>query len=293
MSLQFSPVIAGTMKWGQWGSKFSTREYLSIIEHCLSEKVTTIDHADIYGHYTTEAEFGKALAEKPELRQHLQLITKCGIRMVTPNRPHHAIKSYDTSREHIIGSAEHSLRNLHTDYIDVLLIHRPDPLMHPDEIAEAFLELQTAGKVLHFGVSNFTPHQAELIHRRFPLVTNQIEASVVHRQPFHDGTLDHCLMNRIIPTIWSPLGGGQLFGDLADEEAQRILAVAGILGAQYDQTPDQILLRWLYTHPSGMIPVLGTAKKERISAAMAIAGQPLEREEWFMIWRAAAGHEVP
>lgn len=292
MELTLSPVIAGTMKWGQWGSRFTTEAYLDMIEHCLSIGVTTFDHADIYGHYTTEAEFGAALALKPSLRQHMHLITKCGICMVTPNRPAHRIKSYNTSREHIIASAERSLQQLHTDHIDLLLIHRPDPLMHPQEIAEAFLQLQQSGKVLQFGVSNFAPSQAALIHAVWPLYTNQLEVSAAHLQPFHDGSLDHCLQHNIIPTAWSPLGSGSIFQDDPDEKAQRILAVARLLGEQYGLSADQVLLAFLQTHPSGILPVLGTSRKERITAAYANRNNRLTREEWFMIWRAATGHEV-
>ena len=291
--LKFSPVIAGTMKWGVWGSKFSTSEYLQLIDECMQMGVTTFDHADIYGHYTTEEEFGKALAERKNLRSKMQIITKCGIKMVAPNRPHHTIKHYDTSKEHIIHSAHLSLKHLHTDYIDVLLIHRPDPLMHPDEIAEAFTQLKKEGKVLHFGVSNFTPSQVEMIASRFPVITNQIEASILHLKPFADGTLDQCITKNIIPTAWSPLGGGNLFA-LAqeDERAKRIIAVADILAEKYSVAPDQILLSWLLQHPSGIIPVLGTSKTERIKKALEATKIKMERQEWYMLWRASTGHEV-
>ena len=291
--LQLSKVIAGTMKWGAWGSKFSTDQYLKIIEECLSLGVTTFDHADIYGHYTTEADFGKALKLKPELRDQMQLISKCGICMVTPNRPQHKIKHYDTSREHIVRSVENSLVNLHTEYLDMLLIHRPDPLMDPDEIAEAFAQLQHQGKVNHFGVSNFTPSQTELILSRFPLVTNQIELSVLHLEPFLDGTLDQCINKNIIPMAWSPLGGGNLFAQLEDERNKRIVAVASMLADKYGAGPDQILLSWLIQHPSEVIPVLGTSRIERVQAAMDATTISMTREEWFMLWRASIGREIP
>lgn len=282
------------MKWGQWGSHFPTGEYLRMIQACLDMGVTTFDHADIYGHYTTEEEFGRALASAPALRRQLQLITKCGICMVTPNRPEHRIRSYNTSKEHIISSTERSLKNLHTDYLDLLLIHRPDPLMHPQEIAEAFQQLKTQGKVLHFGVSNFTASQAALIHQATPLVTNQIEISILNVEPFLDGQLDHCLMNGIRPTAWGPLGSGRLFHtEEPDERTKRILAVAQLLGDKYQLKPDQILLCWLLTHPAGIVPVLGTSKSERIREAMAASEVTLTREEWFMLWRASTGHEIP
>jgi len=291
--LQLSKVIAGTMKWGAWGSKFSTDQYIKIIEECISLGVTTFDHADIYGHYTTEADFGKALALKPHLRDQMQLISKCGICMVTPNRPHHKIKYYNTSREHILRSVENSLMNLHTEYLDILLIHRPDPLMDPDEIAEAFAQLKEQGKVNHFGVSNFTPSQTELILSRYPLVTNQIELSVLHLDPFLDGTLDQCINKNMIPMAWSPLGGGNIFAQLEDERNKRIVAVAGMLADKYDAGPDQILLSWLLQHPSEVIPVLGTSKIERVQAAVEATNISMTREEWFMLWRASIGKEIP
>ncbi len=185
--LEFSPVIAGCMKWGQWGVKYSTAQYLQLIEECIMNNITSFDHADIYGDYTVEEEFGNALKQKPHLRQQMQLVTKCGIRRFTPNRPAHKIHSYDTSRKHIIASAERSLQNLNTDFIDLLLIHRPDPLMHPHEIAEAFAELKQAGKALHFGVSNFTPSQMDMMMKVWKVEFNQLEVSVLHLDPFHDG----------------------------------------------------------------------------------------------------------
>jgi len=292
MPLTVSPIIAGTMNWGQWGSRFSTQEYLTQIELCLNEKVSTFDHADIYGHYTTEEEFGKALSLKPSLRQKIQLISKCGIKMVTPNRPSHLIKSYDTSKQHIIRSAERSLTNLQTDHIDLLLIHRPDPLMHPDEIAEAFLQLKEQGKVLDFGISNFTVSQTAMMASRYPISVNQLEVSILHLFPFLDGILDQCIEKKITPMAWSPLGGGKLFNNPEDERKKRILAAAQILAEKYNASPDQLLLSWLLFHPSGILPVMGTTKIERIKAAMAALSIKITREEWFMLWRASTGHEV-
>lgn len=292
MHLNFSPIIAGTMNWGQWGSRFSTQEYLTQIEFCLETNVSSFDHADIYGHYTTEEEFGKAIALKPSIRQNIQLISKCGIRMVTPNRPAHLIKSYDTSKEHILHSAERSLKNLHTDYLDLLLIHRPDPLMHPDEIASAFQQLEKEGKVKAFGVSNFTPSQMEMMASRFPVVVNQLEISILQLYPFVDGSLDKCIEKNIRPMAWSPLGGGKLFNHPEDERKKRILAAATILSEKYGASPDQLLISWLLQHPSGIIPVMGTTKMERIRAAMAATAIKMTREEWFVLWRASTGHEV-
>ena len=290
--MSYSRIIAGTMKWGTWGAHFSTSAYEAMIKNCLQLGVTTFDHADIYGDYTTEEEFGKVLKHEPSLRQQMQLITKCGIRMLSAHRPQHKIKSYDTSFTHITQSVEQSLKNLSTDYIDCLLIHRPDPLFNAEEVAAAFEQLQKEGKVLQFGVSNFRKWQVDLIRSRFPISVNQIECSVLHLDPFGDGTLDQCQHHGLIPMAWSPLGGGNLFADDEDERNKRILAVANLLADKYNASADVLLFSWLLTHPSRIYPVTGTSKIERIKAAVDATNIKLEREDWFMMWRASTGREV-
>jgi predicted oxidoreductase len=291
--LKLSPVIAGCMKWGTWGAGFSTNQYLQLIEDCLENNITSFDHADIYGDYTVEEEFGKALNLAPSLRNRIQIITKCGIQKLTTNRPGYKIKSYDTGKDHIIQSAERSIKNFHTDYLDALLIHRPDPLMHPDEIAEAFTRLKNQGKVLHFGVSNFNPSQVDMMITGFTVECNQIEVSVLKLDAFHNGQLDHCIRHQIRPMAWSPIGGGKLQDDTDDERNKRILAVLEVLAEKYKASTDQILLAFLFRHPSGIIPVMGTTKIERLVSAYKAAALQIEREEWFMLWRASTGHDVP
>lgn len=280
------------MKWGAWGAHFNTAAYEAMIKNCLQLGVTTFDHADIYGDYTTEEDFGRVLKQEPSLRQQMQLITKCGIQMLSANRPQHKIKSYDTSFTHITESVEQSLKNLSTDYIDCLLIHRPDPLFDAEEVAAAFEQLQKEGKVLQFGVSNFRKWQVDLIRSRFPISVNQIECSVLHLDPFGDGTLDQCQQHGLIPMAWSPLGGGNLFADDEDERNKRILAVANLLADKYNASADVLLFSWLLTHPSRIYPVTGTSKIERIKAAVDATNIKLEREDWFMMWRASTGREV-
>lgn len=291
--MKYSNIIAGTMKWGAWGARFTTDEYEQMIKDCIATGVTSFDHADIYGDYTTEEEFGKVLQQQPSLRQQMQIITKCGIQMVSVNRPHHKIKSYDTSYEHIMESVDRSLKNLATDYIDCLLIHRPDPMFNADEVAKAFEQLKQQGKVLQFGVSNFRKWQVDLLRSRIPVTVNQVECSLLHLEPFGDGTLDQCQQHGIIPMAWSPMGGGNLFiEDDEDERNKRIIAVANILAEKYATGADVILLSWLMTHPANILPVLGTSKIERVHAAVAATLLKLEREEWFMLWRASTGREV-
>jgi predicted oxidoreductase len=289
----FSRMVAGVMKWGEWGSQLSASEMLHLIEGCIDLGVTTFDHADIYGNYTTEAEFGAALAGKSALRSKIQLVSKCGIQLVTSNRPSHQLKSYNYQKGHIVQSVEQSLRNLQTDYIDVYLLHRPSPLMHPEVIAEAFAQLKKEGKVLAFGVSNFTPSQVDLIRDHFPLVTNQIEAHVFRRAPFLDGTLDQCIRYGLRPMAWSPLGGGRIFGTGLDASGKRVKRLGEVLAEQYGLALDQLLLAWLLHHPSGIHPVLGTSKLERIETAVAALEVQLTDEDWFKLWEASLGQEVP
>jgi predicted oxidoreductase len=291
--LELSRIVAGVWKWGVWGWQMPDQAHLALIEKCLEYGATTFDHADIYGHYTSEGDFGRALKLNPSLRQKMQLVTKCGIKLTTPNRPLHTIKSYDTSKEHIIWSAENSLKELNTDRIDLMLIHRPSPLMDADEIAEAFTALQQAGKVLHFGVSNFTTTQFDLLNSRIKLATNQVEIHLMRPEPFLDGTLDQCQQHRIAPMAWSPLSSGSIFTNLEEEQVQRIRKAATPLMEKYSIALDQLLIAWLLKHPSHILPILGTARPERVLAAVEALKIELTDEEWFVLWEAAQGREVP
>ncbi len=292
-----SRLVLGAWRLADWQQ--SSSETLAFIQQCLEWGITTFDHADIYGNYTCEALFGTALKGKSSLRSHLQLITKCGIKLVSSNRPSHTIKHYDTSYDHILTSVDNSLRNLQTDYLDLLLIHRPDPLMDADETASAFTHLKQAGKVLHFGVSNFSPSQFDLLASRlaFPLVTNQIEISVLHLEPFTDGTLNHSQRLKIAPLAWSPLAGGRLFQD-DSPQALRVRQVLGEIANQLsdsstDVTIDQVAIAWLLSHPANIVPILGTGNLERIRSAIAAINLKLTREQWFSIWTASTGTDVP
>jgi predicted oxidoreductase len=290
--LSVSRLIPGMMRLNEWN--YSPQELLGWIEECLAMGITTFDHADIYGSYTNEARFGEALALKPELRSQMELVSKCGIMLLSENRPQTHVKHYNTTREHILQSAERSLQNLQTDYLDMLLIHRPDPLMNADEVAAAFEQLLSDGKVRHVGVSNFTPSQFELLQSRIdvPLLTNQVECSVTHMQPLHDGTFDLLQQKRIAPMVWSPLGGGAIFNPQTDQ-ARRLSDTMHTVAEAHEARLDQIALAWLLKHPVTMIPVLGTGKIDRIRAATGALEITLSQQEWFRIWEASAGHEVP
>ena len=286
--IPFSKIIAGTMTWGIWGRNCSTEEMTALMDLCLESGISTFDHADIYGGYTTEAAFGKAFSESKINRSDIQLISKCGIQMISENR-NNTIKHYSYSKDYIIASAEQSLKNLQTDYLDLLLLHRPSPLMQADEIAEAVEKLKITGKILDFGVSNFSPSQCNLIETKTKINYNQIEFSITNLEPMLDGSLDHMQTNRITPMCWSPLG--TVFRK-DDEQSQRIQKTANELASKYEVSNDVILLSWILKHPAGILPVCGTADKNRLSKLMQATTFEMELEDWFSLWAASTGKDV-
>jgi predicted oxidoreductase len=284
-----SPIIAGAMNWGIWDKNLNTKEMDNIIHLCLENKITTFDHADIYGDYTTEADFGKALVSSKIDRTKIQLISKCGIQMVTKNR-NNTIKHYEYSKEYIIWSVENSLKNLATDYLDVLLLHRPSPLMQADEIAEAVGKLQSEGKIVDFGLSNFTASQTELIRQKTTVSFNQIQFSASHHEAMLDGSLDYMQTNSIRPMSWNPLGS--VFRE-DNEQTRRMKKLLAQLVSKYGVGSDTILLSWILQHPAQVIPIAGTVNVARIQSLMKATELPLEKEDWFAVWSESMGKNVP
>jgi predicted oxidoreductase len=287
--LELSRVVAGMWRMVEWNMTVEQR--VGFIEQCIDLGVTSFDHADIYGNYGVEGLFGEALRAQPSLRARMQLVSKCGIKLLSNKRPQHGIQHYDTGAAHIIASAEESLRQLHTDHLDLLLIHRPDPLMDFDEIAEAFTRLKEAGKVLHFGVSNFSRHQFEVLNRRIALATNQVEFSPLHVAPMFDETFDGLQDLGVAPMIWSPLAGGRLF-TANDANAENLRLVIKDIADRLHQPFASVVFAWIMQLPSKPIPLTGSGRIEAIKVAVAGAGFQLSRHDWFAILRAARGHEV-
>lgn len=283
-----SPVIAGTMNWGVWDKKLNTQEMIHLINICIENKITTFDHADIYGGYTTEEQFGKAFDESKISREKLQLISKCGIQLEGTRT--NKIKHYDYSKEYIIWSVENSLKNLQTDYLDVLLLHRPSPLMVADEIAEAVEKLKSEGKIIDFGLSNFTTSQTELIRSKTEVSYNQIQFSATHYEAMLDGSLDYMQTHDIRPMSWNPLG--TVFREDI-EQTRRLKKLLVQLVEKYGVGSDTILLSWILKHPSKVIPVAGTVNIARIQALMKAVELPLENLDWFAIWTESMGNKVP
>ncbi len=285
----YSRIIAGTMTWGQWGKGFNDKEVSDLITYCLDIGATTFDHADIYGGYTTEADFGEGFKKSEVKREHVQFISKCGIQFDTEARAN-IVKHYDYSRDYIRESVERSLKNLRTDYLDLLLLHRPSPLMDPDEISEAISRLVKEGKIKSFGVSNFTPSQIAMLEISLPVSANQVEFSLTANEVIYDGTLDDCIANKRMVMSWSPLG---CYFKKENPEVKRIQKVITPLMEKYDASADQLLLAWILKHPARVYPVVGTVTKSRLKDALRATEIELELQDWFLLLEASQGHEVP
>ena len=285
----YSKVIAGTMTWGSWGKGFSKSSMIDVMTHCVENGITTFDHADIYGGYTTEEDFGNAFKEAGIDREKVQFISKCGIQLDAEARKNH-VKHYNYDTEYIIWSAEQSLKKLNTEYLDMLLVHRPSPLMHPEAIAKAISKLKEQGKVKSFGVSNFFPSQIALIESVIPIEGNQVEFSLTENKVMYDGTLDDALANKRMAMSYSPLGS---YFRKDDEVSKRIKKAMIPMSEKYEATEDQLLLAWVMRHPSNVFPVVGTATKSRLSAALEATKIEMDKTDWFILLEAANGYEVP
>lgn len=283
-----SPIILGTMNWGVWDKNLTTKEMENMIQICVENKITTFDHADIYGGYTTEADFGKAFKASKISREKLQLITKCGIQMIAESRTN-KIKHYDYSKEYIIWSVEESLKKLKTDFVDVFLLHRPSPLMQADEIAEAVEKLKSEGKIVDFGLSNFTSSQTELIRQKTEVSYNQVQFSATHYEAMVDGSLDYMQTHGIRPLSWNPLG--TVFRE-DTKKTRRLKKLLADLVQKYGFGSDTLLLAWILKHPSGVIPIAGTVNIARIQALMKAVELEMDKEDWFAIWTESMGDDV-
>ena len=289
--MELSPLVAGTWRLAERG--WTAQDTLRWIETTADHGVTSFDHADIYGGYRVEDFFGQALALSPGLRHRLQLVSKFGIRLEGADRGAARVKHYDTSPAHLLASVEHSLRALRTDHLDLLLIHRPDPLMDAASIAQTVSRLQQDGKILAFGVSNFSAAQFDLLDAATPLATNQIELHPLHRAPLHDGTLDALQRRGRRPMIWSPLAGGRLLGGDESPEARRVRWVLGSIAARLGVAPATVAYAWLLRHPTRPHPIVGSMRLAGLQEALAATGLTLDAETWTELWQAGAGHPVP
>jgi predicted oxidoreductase len=263
------------------------------IQACLDQGITTFDHADIYGDYSCEALFGAALRAQPGLKARMEIVTKCDIMLLSDQRPGHRVKHYDTSAAHVQASVERSLQNIGVDAIDLLLIHRPDPLMDHHALGACLDSLIQSGKVRAAGVSNFMPWDMDLLQSAMKnrLVSNQIEISLMQTRGFVDGQIAHAQRLGVPVMAWSPLGGGRLFGQEAAAlrlrpALQRLASAQGV-----DETA--VAIAWLLHHPARIIPVLGTNDPARIARMQDALRVTLDRQTWFELYSLANGADVP
>jgi len=287
--LSFSRIV-----YGMWRVKDgdSTPSFLSKkIRTCLEQGITTMDQADIYGGYTAEKILGGALQFDKTIRDQIEIVTKCDIVAPIGKYGDKRVKYYDTSREHIEASVENSLNDMGIDHIDLLLIHRPDPFMDHHETGSVLDDLVTSGKVRAVGVSNFKPHDIELLGSamKSPLVTNQIELSVTANQAFTNGDIAYLQKHAISAMAWSPLGGGSLFYDKTAPLYTALEKIAEKNGVDVGA----IAIAWLLAHPAKILPVMGTNNMDRIKSLGLAASVNLDRQTWFEIYEKANGAEVP
>lgn len=291
----FSQLVYGTWRVLDDAATATPQNLLSRFHKCVELGMTTIDTAEIYGLYRVEEFIGQALKLEPALRNKLEIVTKAGIYVPCEFHPDRKTAFYNATAERLVKSAEKSLRFMGIDYIDLLLVHRPDWLTSADETAAGLNKLLKDGKIRAAGVSNYNVHQFNLLNSRMdqPLVTNQIEFHLLHTDPIHDGALDQCQLHKFKPMAWSPLAGGRLM-DPKNEAGQRVRKAAEALSAKYgNATLDQLAYAWIMAHPSQPMPVIGTNKIDRIEAAAKAATIKLEREDWYALWTAAKGHGIP
>ena len=295
-TLLSSRLVYGCMRIAGDHSEGDRNKGKQAIEAALEDGYNHFDHADIYGGGECESLFSEVLAANSGLREKIIITSKCGIRFSDQPQKGNP-QRYDFSKQHILSSVDGSLSRLRVDYLDLLLLHRPDYLFCANEVSDAFQKLHEAGKVRHFGVSNFRPSQVRLLQSvcPYPLLVNQLEINIHNIGPLLDGTLDQCQEKDITPLAWCPLGGvaypawGNTFSP-ADEE--RIRVELSAQSDKYSAKPWQIMLAWLLKHPSGILPIIGSTTPARISAATDALNIGYSREDWYRLLEARNGHGV-
>ncbi|MFO7614986.1 MAG: aldo/keto reductase [Bacteroidales bacterium] len=292
-NFSISRIVHGQMRLAEWN--LSSQALLGFLEELIELGVTTLDHADIYGNYVCEAILGETISLDKTIRDRIQIVTKCGIKLVSDKFPGRKVKVYDYSYDHIITSVENSLRNFRTDRIDLLLLHRPAPFFDPAAAARAFADVKQQGKVLHFGVSNFNPGQFEMLqaHTSEILVTNQVEISPYCLEHFENGNVDFFLKEKIKPMAWSPMAGGKLLNP-EDRKGTQVLRVLKEIADELNVVPvDKVIYAWLLKHPAGFIPVVGSGKIERVKYAVEALDIDMSLEQWFRVFVCARGSDLP
>lgn len=288
-TIELSRLVYGMWRLGD-DADTSPAHVQAKIEACLAQGITSFDQADIYGGYTAETLLGAALRAAPALRAQMQIITKCDIIAPVGRHSGARVKYYDTSAAHINASVEASLREMAIETIDLLLIHRPDPLMDPLETGAALDALVAAGKVRAVGVSNFRPYDVALLQSgmQSALVTNQIELSLMAHQGFTNGDVAYHQQHRQPLMAWSPLAGGQLLSQADTKLRDRLAAI----GAEHGTDWSAVAVAWLLRHPAQILPVMGTNSLARIASLSDASKIAMDRQTWFELYSLALGREV-
>ena len=292
-----SEIILGSMRIGE----MSVKELSNYIDVAMGEGINLFDHADIYGRGYCEELFGKVLAERAGLRNNIKIQSKCGIRD----------GYYDFSKEHILNSVDKSLKRLNTEYLDMLILHRPDTLMEPEEVAEAFDILKNSGKVNNFGVSNFNSMQIELLKKYVdePILVNQMQFSIMHSGMINSGIqanslfegsidrdgsiLEYCRLNDITLQAWSPFQYGFFEGVFIDNDRfTELNIVLDRIATEKNISKSALAVAWILRHPARMQTILGTTNPDRLKDICAASNIELSRLEWYEIYR-AAGNKLP
>tara|TARA_B100001939_G_scaffold117515_1_gene101933 strand:+ start:678 stop:1532 length:855 start_codon:yes stop_codon:yes gene_type:complete len=284
--MSLSRIISGTMNWGSWGANYSSTEISELIKCAYENGINTFDHADIYGGYTTEEAFGEGFKLSGIDRKDVIFISKCGI-MYPCEKLKIDVKHYDYSRNHIIKSVENSLKNLNTNYLDCLLLHRPSPIMDIHEISDTIDFLIDKKMIKSFGVSNFTVSQMSLLEKYIKVSYNQINFSLTNYEPMFDGTLDYMQINNIKPMAYSPLG------NYFTSNNKTLLNKVKKMCLKYSCHEDEVLLSWILRHNSGILPVIGSSKEERIARSSKAEKINIELIDWFELLEASMGKRLP
>lgn len=288
---EFSQLVQGYWRLEAWN--MNAQERLSFLKQHVEIGISTVDNAAIYGN--SEVLFGEALKLDPAMREQIQIVSKFGINAIAPAPGEKRVSHYDSSKQSILASVDNSLQRLGVEQLDALLVHRPDFLMDADQVAEAFSELKASGKVQHFGVSNFTTSQFDLLQSRLqqPLITNQVEINPINFAVLEDGTTDQLQQYRIRPMAWSCLAGGGIFSELTDQARRlrgALIELAEDLGAN---SIEQVVFAWVLKHPSNPVALIGSGNIVRVKEAVSALTLQMTTEQWYRVWVASKGFAVP
>ncbi len=290
---EFSQLVQGYWRLGEWNMNAQAR--LTFLKEHVEMGISTVDHAAIYDAGNCETLFGEALKLDPAMRAQIEIVSKFGINGIAPATGEKRVSHYDSSKQSILTSTENSLKRLGVEQLDTLLVHRPDFLMDADQVAEAFSELKQSGKVKHFGVSNFTSSQFDLLQSRLdaPLVTNQVEINPINFSVLEDGTCDQLQQYRVRPMAWSCLAGGGIFSEQTDQARRLRGALTELTDELGANSIEQVVFAWVLKHPSNPVALIGSGKIERVKEAVGALALQMNTEQWYRVWVASKGFAVP